>query len=427
MSHVIAVNENGYRPQGNMCEAWRDKSPEMIISGPAETGKSYGALHKLNALCCIYPNSQAAIIRKVQSSMYGTVLSSFQKKVLARPDSIQVVGKLHPERFIYPNGSEIWIAGIDNPSKALSSERDFVYVNQAEELTIADWEYLLTRTTGRAGNAPFSLLFGDCNPDSPQHWIKTRSKEGGSLRRIDTVHKDNPVLYDINGNITEQGKKTIKLLQSLTGARRQRLYLGMWVSPAGAIYETFLEERHVCKAFEIPSSWPRFVGIDPFGAFISAVWLAWEEEHRRLHIYREYYAPFGESTPSHVQNILRETGSESVFAWVGGGPSERQARMDFNAAGIPLQPSPVIEVWSGIDRVNQMLIDDAIVVHDCCSNFLTEIGSYRRKIVNDQPTENIENKDAYHLLDALRYITSYLTDGQMSRIVYDPVQIGAEW
>ena len=426
MTHVIAVNENGYRPQGNMCEAWRDKSPEMIISGPAETGKSYGALHKLNALCCIYPNSQAAIIRKVQSSMYGTVLTSFQKKVLARPDSVQVVGKLHPERFIYPNGSEIWVAGIDNPSKALSSERDFIYVNQAEELTIADWEYLITRTTGRAGNAPFSLLFGDCNPDAPTHWIKTRSKKGGTLRRIDTVHKDNPVLYDVNGKVTEQGKKTIKLLQSLTGARRQRLYLGMWVSPEGAIYDA-LEERHTTESFEIPTSWPRFVGVDPFGAFISAVWLAWEEENKKLHVYREYYEPFGVSTPTHVLNIIRRTGSETVFAWAGGGPSERQARADFKASGIPLQAPPIAEVWAGIDRVNQLILDDAIIIHDNCPGLLSEFGAYKRKVVNGQPTEQIQDKDTFHLLDALRYIVSYLTDGEMSRVVYDPVEIGRDW
>jgi len=426
MTHVIAVNKNGYRPQGNMCEAWRDKSPEMIISGPAETGKSYGALHKLNALCCIYPNSQAAIIRKVQSSMYGTVLTSFQKKVLARPDSVQVVGKLHPERFIYPNGSEIWVAGIDNPSKALSSERDFIYVNQAEELTIADWEYLITRTTGRAGNAPFSLLFGDCNPDAPTHWIKTRSKKGGTLRRIDTVHKDNPVLYDVNGKVTEQGKKTIKILQSLTGARRQRLYLGMWVSPEGAIYDA-LEERHTTESFEIPTSWPRFVGVDPFGAFISAVWLAWEEENKKLHVYREYYEPFGVSTPTHVSNIIRRTGSETVFAWAGGGPSERQARADFKASGIPLQAPPIAEVWAGIDRVNQLILDDAIIIHDNCPGLLSEFGAYKRKVVNGQPTEQIQDKDTFHLLDALRYIVSYLTDGEMSRVVYDPVEIGRDW
>ena len=98
--------------------------------------------------------------------------------------------------------------------------------------------------------------------------------------------------------------------------------------------------------------------------------------------------------------------------------------MDFNASGIPLQPSPVVEVWAGIDRVNQLLIDNAIVIHDCCVWLLDEIGSYRRKMSGDQVTEQIQNKDDYHMLDGLRYPVSYLTDGNLSRIVYDPIDIG---
>ena len=224
MAHTIAIDPvNGYRPQGNHLDAWRYQGPELMLSGPAESGKTFCGLHKLNAFCCLFPNVSAAIVRKVQSSMYGTVLETFQKKVLASDQSIRVLGSTHPERFMYPNGSTIWVAGIDNPSKALSSERDAIFVNQAEELKVSDWEYLVTRVTGRAGHSPYAQLFGDCNPDAPTHWIKTRSKKGGTLRRIDTVHKDNPVLYDVNGKVTEQGKKTIKLLQSLTGARRQRL------------------------------------------------------------------------------------------------------------------------------------------------------------------------------------------------------------
>jgi hypothetical protein len=45
-------------------------------------------------------------------------------------------------------------------------------VNQAEELMLADWEYLTTRTNGRAGNMPYGMVFGDCNPGGPQYWIR---------------------------------------------------------------------------------------------------------------------------------------------------------------------------------------------------------------------------------------------------------------
>ena len=93
-------------------------------------------------------------------------------------------GDKTPDRYIYPNGSVIWLGGMDNPDKVLSSERDFIYVNQAEELAEGDWETLKTRCNGRAGNAPYAQLSGDCNPGGSKHWIRERAKRGSSYNFV---------------------------------------------------------------------------------------------------------------------------------------------------------------------------------------------------------------------------------------------------
>jgi len=58
-----------------------------------------------------------------------------------------------------------------NPDKVLSSERDFIFTNQTEELGLDDWEKLRTRTTGRGAIIPHPQLFGDCNPARRMRWI----------------------------------------------------------------------------------------------------------------------------------------------------------------------------------------------------------------------------------------------------------------
>ena len=211
----------------------------------------------------------------------------------------------------------------------------------------------------------------------------------------------------------------------MTGDRKARLFHGIRAFPEGAIYSVYDETKHKVVSFAPDRYWPRFVGIDPFGAFIAGVWLAYDARSGVLNVYREYYAPFGVTTSEHVKNILTQSAGETIFAWAGGGPSERQARADFAGAGIPLLPSPVVEVWAGIDRVIQLLAANKLVVHDNCPQLISEIGGYRRKMKDGNPTEAIEDKETFHLLDALRYIVTYLTDGldDGDEVVYNRTSI----
>lgn len=416
--------EIDYTPYGRVAEAFYCKDPEMILAGPAETGKTLGLLQRLNLTALMYQDASIVIVRKTLSSAFSTVLQTFNNKVLTDGAPVSVYGGEKPQWYDYPTGSRIWVAGLDKASKILSAEHDIIYVNQAEELSLPDWETLTTRTTGRHGKMPYSQLIGDCNPATPAHWIKTRAARG-VLTLIENTHRDNPMLYDQEtGELTEQGKRTFLTLDRLTGSRKMRLRHGVWAQPEGAIYDIFSEERHVVKAFEPPALWPRVVGIDPFGAYIAAVWLAYDAQSQVLNVYREYYEPFGMTTPGHVDNMRRLSQGETIFAWVGGGPSERQARADFQGAGIPLLEPPFGDVWAGIDRVYQLLRDFRLVIHDDCVNLLSQLGMYRRKMKPDGTvTENIEAKNDFHLPDALRYIVAWLTESRGQEVVYDPVKI----
>jgi phage terminase large subunit len=240
----------------------RCKEAEAIVAGPAETGKTIAALFKLHILACKYPRSSLVIARKTQSSMYSTVLVTFQKKVLDDGAPVVAYGGEKPQWFDYANGSRIWMAGLDKSSKVLSSEHDVIYVNQAEELSLADWETLTTRTTGRAGNMPYSQTIGDCNPAGSLHWIVERSKDG-ALALFKSYHKDNPVLFDpLTGEITEQGERTLTTLGGLTGHRRKRLLEGEWASPEGIVYDMFGEENVSELAEYDPARGPVELGVD---------------------------------------------------------------------------------------------------------------------------------------------------------------------
>lgn len=204
---------------------------ECIISGPSETGKTFAMLYAVHTMLMTYPKARATLVRKVRATIYGTVLETWKRVIENADMRVSAYGGVQPSLYIYENGSRLYIGGMDNPGKILSGERDVIAVNQAEELDADDWEYLITRTTGRGAVVPFPATIGDANPSTPEHWILKRA-DSGSLRLLRSYHQDNPSLHD-GTDWTAQGQRSISRLQGLTGARYSRLFLGEWVADDG--------------------------------------------------------------------------------------------------------------------------------------------------------------------------------------------------
>lgn len=278
------TDKGGFCPRGAALQLWKSRHHEIIISGPSETGKTYSCLQKLDALLWKYPRSQAIILRKTLASLITSVLRTY-KNVLGLNSGVHFYGGEKPEWADYPNGSRVFFAGMDNPQKALSSERDFIYVNQAEELFLDDWETLTTRCTGRAANAPYAQIIGDCNPGAPTHWIRSRP----SLLLLESRHEDNPTLFDDNGVITKRGEATLAILDRLTGVRKDRLRYGRWAQAEGVIYESYDRAVHLIDPFPIPPAWRRLRSFD-FGytnPFVCQWWAV--DNDSRMYLYREIY------------------------------------------------------------------------------------------------------------------------------------------
>jgi hypothetical protein len=172
------------------------------------------------------------------------------------------------------------------------------------------------------------------------------------------------------------------------------------------IYDIFDSARHTCPRFPIPDTWPRFLGLDFGGAHTAGMFYAEEPGTGKLYGYREYLEG-GKIAKGHVTDLL--AGEPGIPLCVGGSSSEGQWRREFAAAGLPVREPPISDVNLGINRVYGCHKQDAIIYFDDLTGMLTEKGKYRRKRDREgEPTDEIENKNAFHRLDAERYIIAYL-------------------
>lgn len=304
---IIEADEGtktGYQPYGAAKQLWQCRDRTVVISGPAETGKTLGALQKLDAFCWKYPGLHALLLRKIKQDLYASAIKIYQDKVLLENSPIEIYGGQRPEHFDYPTKARIVVGGLDKPGKVLSAEYDVVLIIQGEELALNDFEMLTTRCTGRAGNMPYSQIIIDCNPGPRHHWIKELA-DAGKITFLESRHEDNPTLFDPQtGLITEQGKITLEILDNLTGVRYQRLRLGKWVSAEGQIYSDYDPVIHLIDRFDIPEDWTRIRVID-FGLvhpFVCGWWAI--DGDGRAYLYREIYMT-GRTVATHAKDILR--------------------------------------------------------------------------------------------------------------------------
>jgi len=182
-------------------------------------------------------------------------------------------------------------------------------------------------------------------------------------------------------------------------------YDGEFEKPAGLIYDCFIDAMHISPRFSIPESWMRYVGVDFGGVNTAACFYANQPGTKNLYLYRTYLTG-SKTAAEHTRDILK--GEPRIPYAVGGAPSEQQWRDEFKAAGLPIRRPDIKDVEVGIDRVYEAHKENQIIVFEDLKNYLEEKHTYSRKLdPSGEPTEDIEDKNSFHLMDAERYIIGY--------------------
>ncbi|MFI0236336.1 phage terminase large subunit [Streptomyces sp. NPDC016845] len=280
-----------YEPRGAARELFKNRESEVVIAGPAGTGKSLAALFRVHLAALHNPGIRCLIVRKTAVSLTSTTLVTYEEKVatdaLARRIVVWFGGSPREAPcYRYSNGSRIVVGGMDKSEKIMSAEYDLVFADEATELTETDWEYIATRL--RNGKLAWQQQIAACNPAQPTHWLKQRCDKGHA-RMLVSRHVDNPAYMNADGTPTPQGRDYFAKLDNLTGVRALRLKGGVWAAAEGLIYEEFDDALHLVDSFKIPREWSRWIAVD-FG-FTNPMVMQWwaEDGDGRLYLYRELY------------------------------------------------------------------------------------------------------------------------------------------
>jgi phage terminase large subunit-like protein len=249
-----------YVPYGTCADVFYSQDTDIIISGPAGTGKSRACLEKIHFHALNYPGSRYLIVRKTRKSLSEAALQTFEDWVLGsdHPMLYKAPQRQFRHSYRYENGSQVVVGGMDKPSRIMSTEFDFIFVQEAIEINKDDWDALGTRL--RNNVVPFQQLIADTNPSYSGHWIHKRA-ENQRLELLHSEHTDNPTLYDQEKKEwTENGLAYLERLDKLTGVLKKRYRFGQWTADDPKASWSRDQIDHVTK---IPELSRIVVAIDP--------------------------------------------------------------------------------------------------------------------------------------------------------------------
>jgi len=412
---------------GEICgaaeKAWYCKDSEILLDGPAGTGKTTALLLKALAVIEKYHGARVLLVRKTRASMTQSVLVTLEDKLLGSGHVL--TGNVQRENrtsYRHPNGSTIVIGGLDNVDRVMSTDYDLIIVFEATETTEHDFETLTTRLRNHV--VPYQQIILDCNPAGQRHWIIQRAN-AGKMRRFPSRHEDNPMLYDSErGQFTAFGAQYIEKLNRLSGHRMLRLAKGIWASAEGMIYDAWDESVHVVDSFDPPKDWYRFVSID-FGYTNPLVVQLWAVDHDgRMYLHREIYWT-QRTVDEHVKHIKTMVGTAKIGAWIADHDAEDRATL--HRHGIFTERA-IKDVRRGIDSVmgrlrvqgdgkpRVMVMRDALVSRDprlaeaskpCCTR--DEVDGYMWQPAQEGRAAKEEPvKVDDHGMDAMRYAVMHV-------------------
>lgn len=299
----------------------------------------------------------------------------------------------------------VWFGYAEDPDSLESATAKAAWLDEAgqKKFKLASWEAIQRRLAIHEGRVLITTTPYDLG------WLKLKfwtpwNAANRNHPEIDVIR------FDSTENPLFPQAEYDRALRELPRWKFDLFYRAIFTRPAGMIYDSFQDEDaprgHRIRRFPIDLTWKRYLGLDFGNVNMAGMFYAEEPGTERLYAYRSYHTG-GRSVEQHVAALLLN--EPGIPYAVGGASMEDEWREKFTRAGLPVHKPAVSDVEVGINAVYAAHARSEIVVFDDLEDYLEEKTTYSRELdLNGEPTDKIEDKSSFHLMDAERYIVSSL-------------------
>lgn len=353
-----------------------------ILYGGAGAGKSYTlAQYILLDIIAKQVNKRILVTRKYNPSLRLSSIKLFKELLSIIP--IPYEEHKAEQVFIFPNNNEIIFRGLDDPEKIKSMEFNYIWLEEATEFDIEDYQQLRLRL--RKPSNIRNRMFLTFNPIGKHNWIYKHffQQKQEDVNILHVNYKDNPFL----------DKEYIQILENLANEDRRfyEIYaLGKFAELDNTIYNNW----EVVTPHDLPNTFDEIIyGLD-FGYNNPSACLKIGIRDKIIYVLDELYET-GLTNQDLIRKLEKFVDNKTSIIYADSAEPDRI--QEIKRAGFNIKPSDK-NVKMGIDFVSR----HKIKILNNCTNTITEIENYTWKKKDDEIIdEPVKYMD--HAMDALRY------------------------
>lgn len=186
---------------------YNSKNSIVINRGGTRSSKSYSVRQLFIQRFVNESNKSFLITRKTTPALKNTEYREFIKLLKEYGYYQYCYHNKTDKTLIYtPNDNYLLFTSIDTPSKILSTEFNYIWMEEAREFTHDDYMTLKFRLS--SPNDRPNQLFMSFNPTNAFHWIKTKVLDvEDDVEEIVSTYKDNPFLPEQYIKLLEPAKE----------------------------------------------------------------------------------------------------------------------------------------------------------------------------------------------------------------------------
>lgn len=343
-----------------------------VEQGGTRSGKTYNIILFFVIKLLGESGKTFTVVRNSLPSLKGSVMRDFFDILL----KMQLYSEAYhnkTESTYLLNGNLVEFVSVDQPQKIRGRKRNYLFINEANELNYEAWLQLAFRTEEK--------IVLDFNPSDEYSWIYEQVITREDCDFFITTYKDNPFLP----------KELVEEIERLQDAD-ENYWRVFGLGQRGLSQETIYTHWQPC--YKLPGKGEVYYGQD-FGYNVQSALVKIEQYEGAIYCEEMLYEnklTTGDLIERYKQMGIRK--SDEVFC----DAAEPKTIEELTRAGYNAKPA-VKDVTEGIRKIKSM----PLFITDNSTNVIKEIKNYKWKIdkngkVLDEPVKFMD-----HALDSLRY------------------------
>ena len=383
------------------------KARHIMLYGGSRSGKTFISVYSVIVRACKV-KSRHVILRlnfnHIKTSIWLDTLPKVLK--IAFPD-LPVEWNKSDYYVTLPNGSEIWVAGLDDEKrveKILGKEYSTIYFNECSQIPYKSVQIALTRLAEK--NDLRKKAYYDENPPSKKHWSYWLFIK--KLDPVDNVPVDpekyDSILMNPKDNIDNIDEEYIsEVLDNLSEQQKKRFKDGEFSSDDdGVAYYSFDRERHVMPIEKRNLIGQKLVGMDfnvqPMTAVIA------HYSNKTFYIFQEAFLENSDTFKMTDYLIKNGHRGSNIYPDSTGKNRKTSGKSDHHIlqeAGFRVQYTRNPLVFDRVNNINRLLMEGRIIISPDCKKLINDLEKVSWK---DGQLDQKTDKMVTHISDALGYL-----------------------